>query len=116
MHLISIALVAAASAIFAVGADAATASQIAPAPTQGSILKGIADPRFAATLAWAGEDETFAQVDLQMLNASDAESNLMVPRAAPEPPAIVLAGMAIGGVFCGRSLLRRKRAATSEEG
>jgi len=27
---------------------------------------------------------------------------------APEPPAIVLAGMALGGVLCGRSLLRRK--------
>jgi hypothetical protein len=32
--------------------------------------------------------------------------------AAPEPPAIVLAGMALGGVLCGRSLLKKKKAVT----
>ena len=34
--------------------------------------------------------------------------------AAPEPPAIVLAGMALGGVICGRSLLRKRQKPSKE--
>ncbi|MCE9630436.1 MAG: hypothetical protein K8S94_06930 [Planctomycetia bacterium] len=79
-----------------------------------SILGGLSTA-FAATsagsLAWAGENETF--VDLSMASnqfQGDSEVNvqLVTGLAAPEPPAIVLAGMAIGGVFCGRSMLRKR--------
>jgi len=35
--------------------------------------------------------------------------------AAPEPPAIVLAGMALGGVLCGRSLLKKKQRKAAAE-
>jgi len=110
MHLISIALVAAASAIFAAGATPAAASQIAPGMSTDSILTGIADLVVSGgSLAWAGEDETFASVDPGLLDTNG--DDLLAAHAAPEPPAIVLAGMAIGGVFCGRSLLRKKKVA-----
>nr|MCS5616559.1 hypothetical protein [Pirellulales bacterium] len=38
---------------------------------------------------------------------------LLTGVAAPEPPALVLAGMAFGGVLCGRSLLMRRRKGTA---
>lgn len=72
-----------------------------------------------ATLAWSGEDETLVIAE-DMLGASrqiassDEAVNIEIVTAlpAPEPPALVLAGMAFGGVLCGRSLLMRRRRST----
>lgn len=69
-----------------------------------------------ATMAWSGEDETLVVVEDLLGNArqiahSDEGVNVEIVTAlpAPEPPALVLAGMAFGGVLCGRSLLGRRR-------
>lgn len=69
-----------------------------------------------ATLAWSGEDETLVVAEDLLGNArqiahSDEDVNIEIVTAlpAPEPPALVLAGMAFGGVLCGRSLLMRRR-------
>lgn len=71
----------------------------------------------SATLAWAGENETFAGYAAPVAVAADGERNieLMTGLAAPEPPAIVLAGMAIGGVVCSRSILRKRRSKAAHE-
>jgi hypothetical protein len=71
----------------------------------------------AATFAWAGENETFAGFAAPIVAVIDTDSNieLMTGLAAPEPPAIVLAGMALGGVVCGRSILRKRRVKVSGE-
>lgn len=72
----------------------------------------------SATFAWAGENETFTGYATPVAVAAagaDRNINLMAGLAAPEPPAIVLAGMAIGGVVCGRSILRKRRSKTAEE-
>lgn len=71
----------------------------------------------SATFAWAGENETFAGYAAPITAAVDADRNiqLMTGLAAPEPPAIVLAGMAIGGVICGRSILRKRRSKGNDE-
>ena len=70
----------------------------------------------AATLAWSGEDETLVVAEDMLGNPrqiaqSDEDVNIEIVTAlpAPEPPALVLAGMAFGGVLCGRSLLMRRR-------
>ena len=39
----------------------------------------------------------------------DVDVTLMTGIAAPEPPAIVLAGMALGGLICGRSFLQKRK-------
>ena len=72
------------------------------------------------SLAWAGEDETFHACQSLLVaprlaveldeHAIDVE--LLTGLPAPEPPALVLAGMAFGGVLCGRTLLMRQRART----
>lgn len=69
-----------------------------------------------ASLAWSGEDETLTLAEDMLGNArqiaqSDDDVNIEIVTAlpAPEPPALVLAGMAFGGVLCGRSLLGRRR-------
>ena len=72
----------------------------------------------AGSLAWAGEDEGFATSPTlpsasQQFVAFDDQAidiELLTALAAPEPPALVLAGMAFGGVLCGRTLLMRRRA------
>lgn len=71
-----------------------------------------------ASFAWAGEDETSPGLASPALAAVDAERDveLMTGLAAPEPPAIVLAGMAIGGMVCGRSMLRKRRVKAGGEG
>ena len=73
-----------------------------------------------ATLAWSGEDETLVvsedmlgenrQIAHSDTNAVNIEIVTALP--APEPQALVLAGMAFGGVLCGRSLLGRRRKTT----
>jgi len=70
----------------------------------------------AASLSWAGEgvlelaalpERVGVRVSSQGL--TEAEAKLLTGLAAPEPPTMVMAGMAIGGVVFGRSLLRRRR-------
>lgn len=70
--------------------------------------------RETATFAWSGEDETLFHVAgnaRQIARAEEEGVNVEIVTAlpAPEPPALVLAGMAFGGVLCGRSLLVRRR-------
>lgn len=74
-----------------------------------------------ASFAWAGEDESFANSYTllgapRQLVAYDEIVNpeLLTGIPAPEPPALVLAGMAFGGVLCGRSLLMRRKKAEVE--
>lgn len=69
-----------------------------------------------AALAWSGEDETLVVAEDRLGKSrqivdSDEHVNIEIVTAlpAPEPPALVLAGMAFGGVLCGRSLLVRRR-------
>ena len=69
-----------------------------------------------AALAWSGEDETLVVAEdmlgkSRQIVDSDEHVNIEIVTAlpAPEPPALVLAGMAFGGVLCGRSLLVRRR-------
>lgn len=79
--------------------------------------KAFADTPNLASFAWAGENETFTDnVNLvgkpkQAVTLAEGPVNteLLTGIAAPEPPALVLAGMAFGGVLCGRSLLMRRR-------
>ena len=74
-----------------------------------------------ASFAWAGENETFTDNSnltgtlKQAVTIEEGPINveLLTGVAAPEPPALVLAGMAFGGVLCGRSLLMRRRKGTA---
>jgi hypothetical protein len=112
MNLITVGLIAALSAVLACGsaADAApfASSSIVVGSTDGFGTVAL------GSLAWAGENETLADVELTPLAtaADDVNIEMVTALAAPEPPAIVLAGMALGGVLCGRSLLRKKKAVT----
>lgn len=83
-------------------------------PTWEQFAAGQSSP---ATFAWAGEDETLAGFAAPAVAAVDTDRNiqLMTGLAAPEPPAIVLAGMALGGMVCGRSILRKRRAKAAGE-
>ena len=84
-----------------------------------SNLDAFADSTAPASFAWAGEDETYSGA-LTLLgkprqavayDESVVDAELLTGLPAPEPPALVLAGMAFGGVLCGRSLLMRRRKA-----
>ena len=76
------------------------------------------------SLAWAGEDETFfasrsvlgSLPQAVAFDENAVDVALLTALAAPEPPALVLAGMAFGGVLCGRSLLMRRRARSESAG
>lgn len=108
MNLITVRLIAAVSAVLVCG-SAADAAPFASC----SIVVGSTDgfgTVALGSLAWAGENETLADVELTPLAtaADDANIEMVTALAAPEPPAIVLAGMALGGVLCGRSLLKKK--------
>lgn len=112
MNLITVGLIAALSAVLACGSAADAAPFVSS-----SIVVGSTDGFGAValgSLAWAGENETLADVELTPLatSADDVNIEMVTALAAPEPPAIVLAGMALGGVLCGRSLLRKKKAVT----
>ena len=71
----------------------------------------------AGSFSWAGVDESFAtsptlpSASQQFVTLDDqaVDVELITALAAPEPPALVLAGMAFGGVLCGRTLLMRRR-------
>lgn len=122
MHLITLTLISVASAVLAAMSTNAAAAPFAVDDTGMPTLASIAvsSEPVVASFAWAGENETFASFTAPTSRpAADQIVNLALVTgiAAPEPPAMVLAGMAIGGLFCGRSLLRRKRTVTvaSEE-
>jgi len=108
MHLISVGIVVALSALFAQGSvQAADIGSILPASVEDTGLTVT-----FGSLAWAGENETFGTPSVVPADAADErECNIEMLNAvvAPEPPAIVLAGMALGGLFFGRSMLRRNR-------
>ncbi len=93
-------------------------SASAPAATPDSLLGDASWEAFAGStalgsLAWAGEDENLlgSKLGRTAVTVADADLNprTLTGLAAPEPPALVLAGMAFGGVLCGRSLLARRR-------
>lgn len=100
----------------------ACSSAVMAAP-EGSVLLGttswtsFTDSSPGASFAWAGEDETYAASTSQLGSARQivaydekaVDVELLTGIAAPEPPALVLAGMAFGGVLCGRSLLLRRK-------
>jgi hypothetical protein len=111
MNLITIGLLAAASAFFTLGSTADAA--------QSTILIASADAHGSAgSLAWAGENESATMLALGStmpeLIENDCDIEFVTGIAAPEPPAIVLAGMALGGVICGRSLLRKRQKSSKE--
>lgn len=78
------------------------------------------EPAPRATLAWAGEDEAFATISalqsalIHECPQGDVDDRLMTGLPAPEPPAMVLAGMALGGLICGRSFFRKRSKTTKE--
>jgi hypothetical protein len=93
----------------------ATSAQAAPVD---SLLADTSWESFAgksalSSFAWAGEDENLlsSRLGRTAVTVADADldSRMLTGLAAPEPPALVLAGMAFGGVICGRSLLARRR-------
>ena len=104
-----------------IGVLTALSSLLALAPAakaaDSSILVASIDAGLpTGSLAWAGENEstsilTFAPVELP---EGEVNVRLMTALAAPEPPAIVLAGMALGGLICGRSILSKRRKTTKE--
>jgi len=108
MNFITIGLVASASALFACGS--ADASPVLASIHPDSVLTAPLATTAPGSLAWAGENESLFGVDLgpAVIVVEDVNVEMMTALVAPEPPAIVLAGMALGGVLCGRSLLRRK--------
>ena len=105
------------------GILAIACSASAMAASEGTVLLDIATYSApTASFAWAGEDESFANSytllgSPRQLVAYDDEivnPELLTGIPAPEPPALVLAGMAFGGVLCGRSLLMRRKKAEVE--
>jgi hypothetical protein len=105
-----------------IGVLTALSSLLALAPAakaaDASILVASIDAGVpSGSLAWAGENEstsilTFAPVE--QITEGEVNVKLMTALAAPEPPAIVLAGMALGGLICGRSILSKRRKSTKE--
>jgi hypothetical protein len=105
-----------------IGVLTALSSLLALAPAakaaDASILVASIDAGVpSGSLAWAGENEstsilTFAPVE--QITEGEVNVELMTALAAPEPPAIVLAGMALGGLICGRSILSKRRKSTKE--
>jgi len=69
------------------------------------------------SLAWSGEDESLVKSEdllglpkqIAMSDEEDVNIEIVTALPAPEPPALVLAGTAFGGVLCGRSLMSRRR-------
>ena len=106
MQFITIGVFTALSALLALGsnANAATFAVVDTTPT--------------ASLAWSGENESYGHLALTLpsidVAADEVGLKLVTALAAPEPPAIVLAGMALGGLICGRSFLQKRRKATKE--
>jgi hypothetical protein len=110
---ISVAILAAAPLVGA-------AAEVTLVP-EGTGWETFAAPGAFASFAWAGEDEGFfARGGMLGLprsgvefDESEVDAELLTGLPAPEPPALVLAGLAFGGVLCGRSLVVRRRKAAS---
>ena len=105
------------------GVFAAVSGMLAVAPAVRSADDTIVvavEPAPRATLAWAGEDEAFATVSalqsapIHERPQGDVDDRLMTGLPAPEPPAMVLAGMALGGLICGRSFFQKRFKTTKE--
>lgn len=113
MHLITLTLISVASAVLAAMSTNAAAAPFAldDAGMPSIAAIAVSNQPVMASFAWAGENETFASLATPASRpAADQVVNVafVTGIAAPEPPAMVLAGIAIGGLACGRSLLRRK--------
>ena len=82
-----------------------------------------AGPATVASLTWAGETETWTWTAALPLSAPPAvelddravNPDLVAGLPAPEPPAILLAGMALGSVLFGRSFLSRRPKVGAED-
>lgn len=113
MNLVSLFLSACISLVSLVSvADASAGAATASLTSESEFL------RTSASLAWSGEREAFGSLEWSTVDAlpeGEVDLALMTALAAPEPPAIVLAGMALGGLICGRSLLRRTPRTPSTE-
>jgi hypothetical protein len=111
MQFITIGVLTALSALLALGPTAKAADI-----STGTVLFSAVEPTTVASLAWAGENESFFTFNTAGMDLPEGEVDvrLMTGLAAPEPPAIVLAGMALGGLICGRSLLQKRRKSSKE--
>jgi hypothetical protein len=117
MHKYTIALIAAVLVGSAAGSSA-RAEGLQTVLLGNGGWEAFAGATAGGSLAWSGEDETFtASPTLLGPPRSAVEFDehaidvaLLTGLPAPEPPALVLAGMAFGGVLCGRTLLMRRRA------
>lgn len=97
------------------------ASQDGVAGETSALLRGTSWRTFAtgptASLAWADIDENSAVKlviggaprQAVVLNKGDENIDLLRAVAAPEPPALVLAGLALCGVLCSRTAARRRK-------
>ncbi len=109
IHAISVAVLAAAPLVGA-AADV-------PLILEGSGWEMFAAPGAFASFAWAGEDEGCSARGGMLglprsgveFDESEVDAELLTGLPAPEPPALVLAGLAFGGVLCGRSFVVRRR-------
>ena len=111
MQFITIGVLTALSALLALGPNAKAAD------ATGTILVAGIDSIPTGSLAWAGENESFSTLafaPIDQMPQGEVDVKLMTGLAAPEPPAIVLAGMALGGLICGRSFLQKRRKTTKE--
>lgn len=85
--------------------------------------EAAAGPGTVASLTWAGETETWTWTAALPLSAPPAvelddravNPDLVAGLPAPEPPAILLAGMALGSVLFGRSFLSRRPKVGAED-
>jgi hypothetical protein len=105
------------------GLSMAIFSASAPAAAPDSLLVDTRWEAFAGqpalgSFAWAGEDETLLNSKLVRTVVTDADfdARTLTGLAAPEPPALVLAGVAFGGVLCCRSMLARRRRQAGDAG
>lgn len=82
----------------------------------GMVWESFASSTSAASLAWAGEDENYAVLfnlpatprQVVEEDENEVDTKLLTAVPAPEPPTLVLAGLAVGGVLFRRSLLARR--------
>lgn len=111
-------------AVIVLGAAVSTAE----ARVTGSLFgdggwEAIAGPGTVASFTWAGETEIWTWTAALPLSAAPAvepddravNPDLVAGLPAPEPPAILLAGMALGSVLFGRSFLSRRSKVVAED-
>jgi hypothetical protein len=109
MHLISIGVCALISVPAFVGDIAHAAS---PSRLETILPADFSVGNTRASLAWSGEDETWsaeALPEVKVPAVHEVDVEFVTALAAPEPPAMMLAGLALGGMLCGRSAIRGRR-------